>query len=114
MIRLAMAVEGADRLSARGPDAVIVDASRHYENQNFVAVQLWRINDFDLHRRVRRAVTFAADRPCVHLFRHMTQRRDFANFVKVLRRVVQSHDLSPVSCVLQWVRKIRSFRGAIR
>jgi hypothetical protein len=44
-----MAVERADRLAEAGPDAVVVDAGGHHENQHLVAVEFPGRHDLELH-----------------------------------------------------------------
>src|SRR6478672_1665187 len=39
----------------------------------------------DLHRLVRLAMTLLADGPGVHILRHVSERRDLSNLVKILR-----------------------------
>jgi len=53
-----------------------------------VAVQLRRLDHFDLHGGVGIAVAFAADRPSVHVLGRMAQGWYFADFVKVFFRQV--------------------------
>ena len=84
MERRLVDVEGRDRRAERSPDAVIVDARRHHEDQHFAAVQRRRLDDLDLHRAFRLAVALAPDRPGVHLLRHIAERRDLADLVEVL------------------------------
>ena len=100
-----VAVKGADRLAKTGPDAVIIDACRHHQNQHLVAVDLPGIDHLHLEALFRCAVALAADRPSIHLLRHMPQRGHLADLVEVLlgRLVgrdtglrVQGHHLSPV------------------
>ncbi len=79
-------VEHRDRLAERRPDAVVVDARRHHENEHVVAVERPGRHDLDLHRVFRRPVAFLAHGPGVHRLRHMAERGDFADFVEILDR----------------------------
>ena len=58
VIGVLVPVERGDRLAERGPDAVVVDAGRHHEDEHVVAVELPGGHDLDLHGRdrARRAV----------------------------------------------------------
>ena len=78
-----MAVKRADRNTEACPDAIVVDACGHDQNQNFMAVQNGCIDHLDLKALVRLAVTLAADGPSIHLLWHVAERRHFANFIKV-------------------------------
>ena len=78
-------VEDGDRCAEAGPDAVIVDAGRHHENEHLVTVDLPGRYDLDLHRLLGRAVPLAADRPGIHVLRHMAERRDLAHLVEILQ-----------------------------
>ena len=88
VIGILVHVERRDRLAERRPDAVVVDARRHHENEHVVAVERPGRHDLDLHRLFRRPVPLLADGPGVHRLRHMAQRRDFADFVEILDRRV--------------------------
>src|SRR5262245_60837261 len=77
-------VERRDRNAKAGPHAVVVDAAGHDIDQHFVLADRPRRQDLELHRRLRRTMAFLADRPSVHLWRDITERRDFADLVKVL------------------------------
>jgi hypothetical protein len=79
-----MAVEGADRLAETGPDAVVVDARGHHEDQHLVAVDGPGVDHLDLEGLVGFAVAFPADGPGIHLRRDMTHRRDLSHLVEVL------------------------------
>ena len=81
MIPALVHVERRDRRAEAGPDAVVVDAGGHHENQHLVAVELRGVDHLDLHGRVGLAVALLADRPGVHLLGHMPERRNFADFV---------------------------------
>ena len=78
-----VAVECRDRLAERGPDAVVVDAGRHHQNEHFMGVELPGRHDLDLHGLVGRTVAILADRPGIHVLRHMTERRDLADLVEI-------------------------------
>src|SRR5262249_22740352 len=78
-------VEGRDRAAEPGPDAVVVDARGHHHDQHLVGIERGRRHHFDLHGLLGLAVALAADRPGIHLRRHMAERRDLADLVEVLR-----------------------------
>ena len=89
VVRLLVDVEHADRHAEPGPDAVVVDARRHHQDQHLVAVDLPGVHDLDLHRLVGLALALAPDRPGIHLPGHVAEGRHLADFVQVLdRRVV--------------------------
>ena len=88
VIGILVHVERRDRLAERRPDAIVVDARRHHENEHVVAVELPGRHDLDLHRLFRRPMPLLADGPGVHRLRHMAQRRDFADLVEILDRSV--------------------------
>ena len=69
-----------------GPDAVVVDAAGHHEDQHLVLADRPGRQHLDLHRGFGRAMALLADRPGVHLRRHVAERRDFADLVEVLER----------------------------
>ena len=94
MIGVLVDVELRHRLAERGPDAVVVDAGRHHENEHVVAVELPGRHDLKLHRRFGRPLALAADRPGVHVLRHMSERREFANFIEILEHHFSSIQLS--------------------
>jgi len=48
VIVLPVHVKGADRLAQPGPDAVVVDARGHHQNQHLVAVDVPGIDDLGL------------------------------------------------------------------
>ena len=73
-----------------GPDAVVVDAAGHDQNQHFVAVQLRHVHDLDLHGFIGRAMALAADAPGIHFFWHVAQGRNLAHLVKVLALLFRS------------------------
>ena len=78
-----MAIERRDRLAERGPDAVVVDAGGHHENEHVMGVELPGRHDLNLHGLVGRTVTLLADRPGIHVFRHVTERRILADLVEI-------------------------------
>ena len=80
--RMLVHVEGGDRLAEAGPDAVVVDAAGHHEQQHFVLADRPGRHHFELERLVRRAVALLADHPGVHLLRHMAERRNFADVIE--------------------------------
>ena len=88
VIGILVHVERRDRLAERRPDAVVVDARRHHENEHVVAVELPGRHDLDLHRLFRRPVPLLADGPGVHRLRHMAERGNFADLVEILDRSV--------------------------
>ncbi len=84
VIGLFVDVKHRHRRAQRSPDTVVVHARRHHQNQHIMAVQFGGFHDLDLHGLVRRTLTFLADCPSIHLFRHMAQRRNFTDLVQVL------------------------------
>ena len=91
-------VEGGNGFAEAGPDAVIVDAGRHHEDEHFVGGDLRGRDDFELHGGLGTAMAFAPDRPGVHGLRNVEFRRDLADCVEVLhfaRTNAVSHVVSP-------------------
>ena len=86
MERVLVNVERRDRLSQPGPDAVIIDAAGHDVDQRLVIADRPGRHHLALHRSFRRPVTLLADRPGVHVRRHVTERRHLADIVEVLER----------------------------
>ena len=84
VIRVLVDVEGGDGLAERRPDAVVIHPGRHHQNQHVMAVEGPCRHDLDLHGLFRRSVPFLAHDPGVHRRRHVTHRRDLADFVKIL------------------------------
>ena len=84
--RILVHVERRDRLAEAGPDAVVVDAAGHDVDQHLVLGDRPGRHHFALHRLFRRAVALLADRPGVHLRRHMAERRNLADLVEILER----------------------------
>jgi len=78
-------VEGRDRLAEAGPDAVVVHAPGHDVDQDLVLAECPGRNDLDLEGLFRRAMAIAADRPRIHVGRHMAERRHFTELVEVLQ-----------------------------
>src|SRR5262249_14047781 len=79
--RILVYVERRDRLTERGPDAVVVDARGHPEDQHLVAADRRGRHDLDLHRGGGRTVALLADRPGIHFRRHVTERGNFPDFI---------------------------------
>ena len=86
--RLLVHVERRDRQAEPGPDAVVVDAGGHHEDQHLVLADRVRGHDLELHGLLGRAVPVAPDHPGVHVLRHVPERRDLADLVEVLLRLV--------------------------
>ena len=86
MERMLVAVERRDRNAEAGPDAVVIDAAGHDVDQHFVLGDRPGRHHLALHRFFRRAVALLADRPGVHVRRHMAERRNFADVVKIFER----------------------------
>ena len=84
MERLLVDVEHRHRLAEAGPDAVIVDAGRHDEDEHFVGRDLGSRYDFELHRGLGTALTLAPDRPGMHGPGHVKIGRNLADRVEVL------------------------------
>ena len=84
MIGLFMAIERAYGLTQSRPDAVIIDASGHDQDQDLVLANLGRLDDLDLHGLGWAAMTLLADRPCMHAGRDMIGRRNLADLIEVL------------------------------
>ena len=93
VVGLLVAVQRADRLAQRRPDAVVVDAGGHHQDQHLVLADLPDRHDLDLHGGRRLAVPVLADAPGVHRLGHVEGRRDLADLVEVLqdRRVFGRH-----------------------
>ncbi len=85
VIGLLVHVERRDRLAEPRPDAVVVDATRHHEQQHLVLADRPGRHHFELKRFLRRPVALLADHPGVHFLRDMTERRDLADGVEILR-----------------------------
>ena len=81
-----VSVQRRHRDAEPGPNAVIVDAAGHDIDQHLVLGDRPRGNDFALHCRFGGPVAILADRPGVHLRRHVTERRNFADLVEILER----------------------------
>ncbi len=77
-------VERRDRNAEAGPNTVVVDATGHHVDQHLVLADRPSRQHLALHRGFRRTVALLADRPGVHLRRHVAERRDFADLVKIL------------------------------
>src|SRR5262249_33827380 len=75
MERVLMHIERRDRNAEAGPYAVVVDAAGHDVDQHLVVADAPGRHDLEPHGRFGRAVAVLADRPGVHLPRHMAERR---------------------------------------
>jgi hypothetical protein len=85
--RILVDVERRDRRPERSPDAVVVDARRHHQDQHLVVADRPSRHHLDLHRRRRRAVALLADGPGVHPARHVAERRNLADGVEILVQI---------------------------
>ena len=81
-------VERRDRQAQSRPHTVIVHARRHHEDQHLVLADRVGRHDLQLHGLLRRPVTVAPDDPGVHVLRHVSERRNFPDFVEILLRLV--------------------------
>ena len=99
VIRVLVHVEHGNRLAERRPNPVVVDARRHHQNEDVVAVEGPGRHDLDLHRLFRRPVPFLAHDPRVHRLRHMAERGDFADLVEILDRSFGRQVLGGRTCV---------------
>src|SRR3546814_20371501 len=52
--------------------------------QHLVGIDFRRGDDLELHRVFRRTVALAANHPAIHVLRHMADRRNLADLVKIL------------------------------
>ena len=86
--RLLVDVERRDRQAETGPDAVVVHARRHHENEHLVLADRVRGHHFELHGLLGRTVAVAPDDPGVHVLRHMPERRNLTDLVEILLRLV--------------------------
>ena len=77
VIRRLVIVEGRDRPAQGRPDAVVIDARRHHQNQHLVGADARRFDDLELHGLLGLAMALLADRP--------GERRNFPNLIKVLQ-----------------------------
>ena len=84
VIGLLVHVEGGNGLAEGGPDAVVVDARRHHEDEDLIVADRPGRNDFDLHRLLGRAVALLADGPGMHLLRDIAERRNFPERIEIL------------------------------
>ena len=91
MKRLLMNVERRDRLVQARPDAVVVDAGGHHEDQHVFFADRPGRHDFELHRLFRRPVPILPDHPRMHLLGDMTEGRDFAHAIEILQRSNTPH-----------------------
>ncbi len=79
-----MPVKRRDRLPQRGPNAIVVNASGHHQNQNIVAVQLRDVDHFLQHCAVRLTMALFANGPCVHFLGNIAHRGHFTDLIQVL------------------------------
>ena len=86
MERVLVAIDGRNGRAKGGPDAVVIDPRRHHQNEHLVLADFPGGHDFDLHGAFRRPVALLPDAPGIHGLRHMPQRRNFADLVKLLER----------------------------
>src|SRR5204862_1822946 len=63
VIGILMSVDRRHRRAESRPHAVVIDAGRHHENEDFVVGNFPRWQHFDLERAFRRPVTLLADCP---------------------------------------------------
>ncbi len=84
VIGILVSVDRRDRHAEPRPHAVVIHARRHHENQHVMAVQRPGRHDLKLEGLLRRPMALFANRPGVHVLRHMAERRDFADVVKIL------------------------------
>ncbi len=99
VIGLLVDVEGRQRGAEGGPDAVVVDAGSHHQDQHVMAVQFRRVHDLALHGGVGIAMALPADRPGVHLRRYVTQGRNLAHFIEVTAVAVIGVDGGVLDCL---------------
>ena len=78
-----MAIKGADWHAQSGPNSIIVNTSRHHQDQNVVIVQFRHVQNLLQHGRIWLAMTLFANGPAIHLFRNMTQGRHFAHVIEI-------------------------------
>jgi len=81
-----VAVKRRDRNTEAGPDAVVVDAARHHVDEHFIVTDRPGRHHLELERLVGRSMPLLADDPCVHLLRHVPERRNLADIVEVFER----------------------------
>ena len=78
-------VERGNRLAEPGPDAIVVDAGGHHEDEHLIGIDLRHRHLLDLHRRRWAPVPLAANRPGMHHFRDMELWRNLAKIVNIFR-----------------------------
>jgi hypothetical protein len=78
-------VERRDRHAEACPHAVVVDAAGHDIDQYFVLPDRPGRQHFELHRGLRRTVALLANGPGVHPRRHVAERRNFADLIKIVK-----------------------------
>ena len=84
MVGLLMDIKGGNRLAQRRPDTIVIDTGCHYENEDVMAVQFRRIDNFNLHGGFRFAMTLTPNRPSVHFSRDMAERWNFSDLIQIL------------------------------
>ena len=84
--RILVDVDRRDWDAEAGPYAVVIDAAGHHQNQHLVLTDRPGRQHFELHGGLGRPVPVLADRPCMHLRRHMAERRNFADVVEIFAR----------------------------
>ena len=85
VIGIFVSIERRNGNAQSSPNTVIIDARRHHEHEHVMAVELPRRQHLDLHGLVGRPVPLFADGPGIHLFRNVTDRRDFSDFIKIFQ-----------------------------
>ena len=78
-----MPINGAERRAKGRPYPIIIDPACHDENQHLIGTYFPSGNHFQLHGRIRIAMALLPDRPSMHAGRHMAERGNFTDFVKV-------------------------------
>ena len=86
--RLLVHVERRDRQAEARPDAVVVHAGCHHEDEHLILADRVRRHDFELHGLFGRPMAVAPDDPGVHVLGHMPERRNLADLVEILLRLV--------------------------
>ena len=73
-------VERRYRNAEPGPNAVVVDATRHDVNQNLILTDRPGRQHLELHGAFRRTVALLADGPGMHLCRHVAKQAEFHQY----------------------------------
>src|SRR5262245_7726250 len=81
-----VAIKRRNRNAKAGPDAVVVDAAGHHVDEDFVVTNRPGRHYLELKRLVRWSMPLLADDPCVHFFRHVTERRNLPDVVEIFKR----------------------------